>query len=196
MRIKTNCRVQLPGGAFVLADRQPASTERLERAGLVGVGNAHLFFLQGALEPPLESTLVLTAKRSNHRLVTLLPNERRSYEIRDVDTWDRHTEVLCVESATGLGTDTENWTRRRFVGNGTYKPSGAENGTYQTVVVALTFADQSGDDAGDMSRVTAEVVAARDTLQTGDILRHPTRGVYEVRDVAAKGEWERAVIFK
>ena len=195
MRIKTNCRVQLPGGEMVLADRQPASTERLERAGLIGTANAHLFFLQGAFELPLNGTLVLTAKSSGYKLVSLLPTERRSFEIRDVDTWDTHTEVLVVEQ-TATGQETENWTRRRFVGNGTYKPSGAENGSYQTIVVALSFDDQSGDDAGDMSRVTAEVVGARGTLQTGDILRHSTRGVYEVRDVAPKGDWERAVIFK
>lgn len=201
MRVRrTNCALLLPGGATARADRQPASTERLERAGLLGVGNAHLFFLDGAHEPALGTTLTVTHKRQGGAwTLTELPLAGRpTYTVRDVDTWDGHTEVLAVEAALpGLpdpAFKTETWTRIRLVKTGAKRPSGLEVTTEERTPVELSFVGERGDSIGDRTLVNAEVVAVKGTLADNDKLVHETRGFYEVVNVVTFEDAERGIL--
>jgi hypothetical protein len=90
------------------------------------------------------------------------------------------------ESAASASNDMEPWTRLRPIGAG----------RYDRREIQLALVKQRGEEADDLAPVDAEVIAVAGTLRANDLVRHATRGTYEVRGVVTQDDWERATIRK
>lgn len=97
-------------------------------------------------------------------------------------------------SSVDDGEGWEDWTLRRFVPNGGKTRTGGPDGTWESEVVRLSLVTERGDELDDFSPVNAEVLANAGTLQEGDLLRHETHGIFQVRGVLRQGAFERGRI--
>ena len=84
----------------------------------------------------------------------------------------------------------------RFVTDGGLDENDLPTGEDVDEPVELHWVEQSGNEAGDLTRVVAEVVARAGTLLQRDVLRREGRGTYQVQGVDRKGAWERATIVR
>lgn len=81
----------------ILASRQPAGNRALQRAGLTAEERVYSFFLEGSHDlDPNDQSLAVVSVQENGTFREVSASELYRYEIKNVEPWSQHTEVLAV----------------------------------------------------------------------------------------------------